>query len=169
MTKISNIYFITTVVVIGGLLQGFDISSLSAILSTEAFKNHYGSLNSATQGGITATISGGSFVGCLAAFLLIDRIGRKPVLQIGCIVFIVGAILCTASVDVAMLIVGRFVCGFAVGEASLSCLHELSLYPNAWLGMFTSTGPTYLAEVSPRKIRGRILSLQQWSITWGVC
>ena len=36
------------------------------------------------------------------------------------------------------------------------------------LGMFTSTGPTYLAELSPREIRGRVISLQQWSISWGV-
>jgi hypothetical protein len=41
-----------------------------------------------------------------------------------------------------------------------------SLYPLAV--NFTSVGPTYLAEVSPQHIRGRIISLQQWSITWGV-
>jgi MFS family permease len=116
MAKISNIYFITAIVTIGGLLQGFDISSLSAILSTKPFKKHYGSPNSAKQGGITATISGGSFMGCHFAFFLIDRIGRKSLLQIGCLIFVVGAVLCVASVDIAMLIVGRFICGFAVGQ-----------------------------------------------------
>jgi len=54
-------------------------------------------------------------MGCHFAFFLIDRIGRKSLLQIGCIIFVVGAILCAASVDIAMLIVGRFICGFAVG------------------------------------------------------
>ncbi|RQM04838.1 hypothetical protein DH86_00003752, partial [Scytalidium sp. 3C] len=127
---------------------GFDISSLSGILGTKPFKEHFGATTSATQGGITATISGGSFMGCHAAFFLIDRLGRKPLLQVACIIFVIGAILCAASVDVAMLIVGRFICGFAVG-------------------IFTSTGPTYLAEISPRNVRGRILSIQQWSITWG--
>lgn len=115
---ISNIYLITAIVVIGGLLQGFDISSLSGILGTKPFKEHFGATTSATQGGITATISGGSFMGCHAAFFLIDRLGRKPLLQVACIIFVIGAILCAASVDVAMLIVGRFICGFAVGEWS---------------------------------------------------
>ena len=130
MWKITNLYAIVAIVTIGGLLQGFDISSLSAILGTKAFNTHYGKANSSTQGGITASISGGSFMGCHGAFLLIDRIGRRAVLQVGCLIFIVGAVLCTASVDIAMLIVGRFVCGFAVGrsfriesDAPISLLH----------------------------------------------
>ncbi|KAJ5601939.1 hypothetical protein N7510_011473 [Penicillium lagena] len=69
-------------------------------------------------------------------------------MMVGCIVFIIGAIICTASVDIAMLIVGRMFCGGAVG-------------------MFTSTGPLYLAELCLPAVRGRILSFQQWSITWG--
>lgn len=116
MWKISNIYAITPIVIIGGLLQGFDISSLSAIISTKPFKTHYGNPDSTTQGGITAAISGGSFIGCFAAFALMDRTGRRTLLQIGCWIFIVGAVLCAASVDIAMLIVGRFLCGFGVGE-----------------------------------------------------
>lgn len=35
-------------------------------------------------------------------------------------------------------------------------------------GIFTSTGPLFLAELSLPENRGRILSFQQWSITWGV-
>ena len=166
MKTTSNIYLITVIVTIGGLLQGFDISSLSAIISTKPFKAYYGKPDADLQGGITASISGGSFMGCHFAFFLIDRIGRRLLLQVGCIIFIVGAILCAASVDVAMLIVGRFICGFGVGESDM---HELRRISNECSkGIFTSTGPTYLAEVSRREVRGRILSLQQWSITWGV-
>lgn len=119
---ISNLYLITAIVTIGGLLQGFDVSSLSAIISTKPFKVYYGKPNAATQGGITASISGGSFLGCFFAFWLIDRIGRKTLLQIASVIFIVGAVLCAASVDVAMLIVGRMVCGFAVGKCPSSSL-----------------------------------------------
>lgn len=36
------------------------------------------------------------------------------------------------------------------------------------VGIFTSTGPLFLAELSRPETRGRILSFQQWSITWGV-
>ena len=34
--------------------------------------------------------------------------------------------------------------------------------------MLTSTGPVYLAELVPREIRGRLLSLQPWASSWGV-
>ena len=120
MAKISNIYLSTAIVTIGGLLQGFDISSLAVILSTTPFRKHYDSPNANVQAGTTASISGGSFLGCFFAFALIDGLGRKPLLQIGCIIFVVGAVLCTASVDIAMLIVGRLICGFAVGRCSSS-------------------------------------------------
>ncbi|KAL6887164.1 sugar transporter domain-containing protein [Trichoderma longibrachiatum] len=146
--KISNIYVITAFLVIGGLLQGFDISSLSAILSTKPFKERFDSPTAAEQGGITASISGGSFLGCLVNMLMVDNLGRRHTLMAGCIIFVIGSILCTASIDIAMLIVGRLLCGGAVG-------------------IFTSTGPLFLAELSRPETRGRILSFQQWSITWG--
>ncbi|KAF3070194.1 MFS glucose transporter mfs1 [Trichoderma lentiforme] len=146
--KISNIYVITAFLVIGGLLQGFDISSLSAILSTKPFKEEFDSPTADQQGGITASISGGSFLGCLVNMFVVDRFGRRYTMMAGCIIFVIGAVICTASVDIAMLIVGRLLCGGAVG-------------------MFTSTGPLFLAELSRPETRGRILSFQQWSITWG--
>lgn len=118
MAKISNIYLNTAIVTIGGLLQGFDISSLAVILSTTPFRKRYDSPNAIVQAGTTASISGGSFLGSFFTFALIDRLGRKPLLQIGCIIFVVGAVLCTSSVDIAMLIVGRLICGFAVGRCS---------------------------------------------------
>lgn len=116
--KISNIYAITAFLVIGGLLQGFDISSLSAILSTKPFKNEFDSPTADQQGGITASISGGSFLGCLVNMFVVDRFGRRHTLMAGCIVFVIGAIICTASIDIAMLIIGRLLCGGAVGKLS---------------------------------------------------
>ena len=115
--KIYNIYVITAFLVIGGLLQGFDISSLSAILSEKVFTEKFDNPNAVQQGGITASISGGSFLGCLINMFLVDRIGRRSTMMVGCIVFIIGAIICTASVDIAMLIVGRMFCGGAVGAS----------------------------------------------------
>lgn len=49
-------------------------------------------------------------------------------MQIGAIIFIIGAILCAASVDIAMLILGRVLCGLAVGKAyeDLLCSVKLS-------------------------------------------
>ena len=54
-----------------------------------------------------------------------------------------------ASVSVGMLVVGRIIAGFSIGIAS-------------------SIVPVYQAEIAPREIRGRVVSLQQWAITWGI-
>ncbi|KAF9934756.1 hypothetical protein BGZ67_003684 [Mortierella alpina] len=48
-----------------------------------------------------------------------------------------------------MLIVGRIINGVAVGLASIIV-------------------PVYQSEIAPKEIRGRIVSLQQWAITWGI-
>jgi MFS family permease len=34
--------------------------------------------------------------------------------------------------------------------------------------MLTSQGPIYIAEISTPKVRGRLISFQQWMITWGI-
>jgi MFS family permease len=48
-----------------------------------------------------------------------------------------------------MLCVGRVIAGLCVGIASSIC-------------------PVYQAEIAPKEIRGRVVSLQQWAITWGI-
>ena len=72
MKKIGNIYFITAIAVIGGGLFGFDISSMSAIIGTEQYSCFFNQgevackgPRSDVQGGITAAMPGGSFIGAL--------------------------------------------------------------------------------------------------------
>lgn len=80
--QIGNIYFITAIAVIGGGLFGFDISSMSAIISTQQYlcyfnqggmnsNNKCAGPNSDVQGGITAAMPGGSYVGAIASGTLV--------------------------------------------------------------------------------------------------
>lgn len=48
-----------------------------------------------------------------------------------------------------MLVVGRVISGLAVGLAS-------------------AVVPLYQSEITAPAIRGRLVSMQQWSITWGI-
>lgn len=91
----------------------------------------------------------GSFVGALAVTQLADRIGRKRTIIISGILWVIGSVLQCASVNRAMLVVGRIISGLSVGLAS-------------------AVVPIYQAEITAPAIRGRIVSLQQWSITWGI-
>jgi hypothetical protein len=98
MWHTGNIYLITAIAVIGGGLFGFDISSMSAIISTQphlcyfnqgpdgpGFNNNplCSGPKSNTQGGITASMAGGSWLGALISGYLTDRVGRKRAIQIG--------------------------------------------------------------------------------------
>jgi len=81
--------------------------------------------------------------------LLGDRLGRKKTIMLGGLFWVIGSILMCASVDRAMLIVGRIIAGLSVGISS-------------------AIVPIYQAEITAPAIRGRMISLQQWSITWGI-
>ncbi|KAJ0104206.1 hypothetical protein N8I77_005249 [Diaporthe amygdali] len=160
MYKVGNIYFIAATAVVGGGLFGFDISSMSAIISTDPYLCKFNTLgfdedgkcrgpSSDVQGGITAAMPGGSWLGALFSGFLSDSLGRKTSIQIGCAIWVIGSILSCAAVNIPMLIVGRIVNGFCVGICSAQV-------------------PVYISEIAPPSKRGRVVSLQQWAITWGI-
>ncbi|KAH6617218.1 MFS sugar transporter-like protein [Chaetomium tenue] len=149
MYEASNVYFICGFAAIGGGLFGFDISSMSGVLGTQAYKRYFNNPVSYAQGGITASMPAGSLVGSLASSFIADKYSRKVALQFSCVLWIIGSILMTAAQNVAMLCVGRVICGLCVGIAS-------------------SIVPVYQSEIAPKEIRGRVVSLQQWAITWGI-
>ncbi|KAF2266534.1 high affinity glucose transporter [Lojkania enalia] len=164
MHQIGNIYIITAIAVIGGGLFGFDISSMSAIIGTQQYKCYFNQgphgpgfdgiddcsgPASDVQGGITAAMPGGSFLGALCSGILSDRFGRNTSIQIGCVIWCIGSILVCASQNIGMLVVGRFINGFSVGICSAQV-------------------PVYVSELAPPSKRGRVVGAQQWAITWGI-
>ncbi|KAI2472818.1 general substrate transporter [Annulohypoxylon bovei var. microspora] len=149
MYRAKNVYLICCFSAIGGGLFGCDISSMSGVIGTAAYKRYFGNPVSYRQGGITASMPAGSFVGSLASSFIADKYSRKVSLQVGCILWIIGSILQCASQNVTMLCIGRVVSGLCVGIAS-------------------SIVPVYMSEIASKEIRGRVVSLQQWAITWGI-
>ncbi|CAM1509010.1 Fc.00g027490.m01.CDS01 [Cosmosporella sp. VM-42] len=149
MYRIWNIYVLAAFGTIGGMLFGFDISSMSAWIGSDQYLDYFGSPGSTEQGGITASMSAGSFIGALAAGVLADRLGRRRTLMIASVIWVVGAVLQCSAQNVGHLIVGRIVSGLAIGITSSQVL-------------------VYLAELAPSETRGRIVGIQQWSIEWGI-
>ncbi|KAI9810886.1 MAG: MFS sugar transporter [Pycnora praestabilis] len=138
-----------TIPVLGGGLFGFDISSMSGVLGTQSYTNYFNVHGSYRQGGITAAMPAGSLVGALASSFIADKYSRRNAIQIAALIWIMGSILMTSANGIPLLVVGRCVAGFGVGVAS-------------------TIVPIYQAEIAPKEIRGRVVSLQQWAITWGI-
>ena len=122
---------------------------MSGVLSNDAYKNFFGHPDSNAQGAIVASMPAGSFVGALAVSKLADLIGRKWTIIIAGWIWVVGSILQCAAQNRGMLVVGRIISGISVGIAS-------------------AIVPLYQSEITEPRIRGRLVSFQQWSITWGI-
>ncbi|KAK9311842.1 general substrate transporter [Lipomyces starkeyi] len=149
MVRLLNVYTISAFAALGGALFGFDISSMSGVIGTEQYQNYYGNPLGMRQGAVTSAMAGGSLVGALSSSFLGDRLSRKVAIQIGAALWCFGATVQSASNGVVMLVIGRVLAGLCVGLTS-------------------SLVPIYQSEIAPRKIRGRIVSLQQFAITWGI-
>ncbi|KIY70281.1 general substrate transporter [Cylindrobasidium torrendii FP15055 ss-10] len=145
----SNPYVVGTFACIGGGLFGLDISSMSGVLSNDAYKRVFSNPDSNAQGAMVAAMPAGSFVGALAVSQLADRIGRKRTIILSGLIWIIGSILQCAAVNRGMLVVGRIISGISVGIAS-------------------AVVPVYQSEIAEPRIRGRIVATQQWAITWGI-
>ncbi|KAJ2932771.1 hypothetical protein H1R20_g4309, partial [Candolleomyces eurysporus] len=145
----SNPYIVGSFACIGGGLFGLDISSMSGVLNNDHYKRTVGFPGPSAQGAIVAAMPAGSFVGALAVTQLADRIGRRKTVILAGLIWVIGSILQCASVNRGMLVVGRIVSGFSVGLSS-------------------AVVPIYQSEITAPSIRGRMVSLQQWAITWGI-
>ena len=98
---------------------------------------------------IVSILSAGTFFGALSAGYFNESLGRRFSIIAACAVFCFGVILQTAAVNLAMLVVGRFVAGLGMGVVS-------------------STVILYMSEMSPKKIRGAVVSGYQFAITIGL-
>ena len=141
-----SFYLIAAVAALGGLLFGYDTGVISGAL---IFIRHVMSLSPTMQGMVVAIALAGATVGAATAGYLSDRAGRRRVILGAGLLFIAGAAISAVAQGVAILVIGRFLVGLAIGVAS----------------MLT---PLYLAEIAPARDRGAIVSLNQLCITAGI-
>lgn len=139
-------YLIASVAALGGLLFGYDTGVISGAL---LFIRQVMALSPTLQGIVVAIALAGAAVGAAVAGAISDRAGRRPVILGAGLLFIAGAVISAAAQEVTLLLLGRLLVGLAIGVAS----------------MLT---PLYLAEISPARDRGAIVSLNQLCITGGI-
>ncbi|GAA6043173.1 hypothetical protein JCM8097_008707 [Rhodosporidiobolus ruineniae] len=141
------VWILSFVAGISGFLYGFDTAVIGGALGNiGADLGHL--LDSVESEWATASLSAGGIIGTVIGGIFSDKIGRKHVLVLGDVAFILGAVLICASYSLAQFIVGRVCMGFGAGIA-------------------TCTGAVYLGEVAPSNFRGRIIAVQSVMITVG--
>ena len=149
MVKNKNLAFIwwlTITASLGGLLFGYDTAVISGTLSM--VRSQF-VLNAAMEGWYVSSALVGCVIGVSFAGWLSDKNGRKKVLILAAILFTISAIGCTFSNSFSTLILYRMLGGMGVGIASM-------------------LSPMYISEISPPKIRGRLVALYQLAIAVGI-
>ena len=142
-----NRYLIGSAMVaaLGGLLFGFDAIVISGTIT--ALKKVF-ELNPFWLGFTVAIAPIGTVVGSVAAGRPSDVFGRRIVLGVVAALYFVSAIGCAVPWNWYSLVFFRFVGGLGIGGASV-------------------VSPMYIAEISPARVRGRLVAVQQFNIVLG--
>ncbi len=137
---------IAAVAAFGGLLFGFDTAVIAGTLpSLRAFFR----LDDTTIGLVVAAAAIGSIPGALLSGRLSDRYGRKKIMLLTAILFIIAGAGSGIATSITELVIYRVIGGMAIGLAS-------------------ALAPVYISEVSTPAYRGRLGMLQQLAIVVGI-
>lgn len=144
-TYLASIAFISA---LGGLLFGYD---WVVVGGAKPFYELYFNIADlpAMQGWVMGSAILGCLLGVLVSGVLSDKYGRKPLMYVAAIVFIVAAVGTGIANNLLVFIICRILGGVGIGIAS-------------------NLSPMYIAEVSPAKQRGKFVSLNQLTIVIGI-
>jgi len=142
----ARVVLIASAAALGGFLFGFDTAVING--AVDAVRGNFG-LGAGQIGFAVSCALLGSAVGAWYAGPLADRFGRVRSMQVAALFLALSALGSGLVSGVASLVFWRLVGGIGVGMASV-------------------IAPTYIAEVSPAAVRGRLGSLQQLAIVLGI-
>jgi SP family sugar:H+ symporter-like MFS transporter len=143
MALISAIVAVAT---IGGLLFGYDSGAVNGTQTGLTAEFH---LDDWWLGLTVGSLLIGCAVGAFLAGRLADALGRRLVMIVAAVLFLLGALVQGLTDTHLVFIIARFSAGMAVGAASV-------------------LSPLYISEVAPASIRGRLTTVQQVMIISGL-
>ncbi|RPD94252.1 MFS transporter [Candidatus Pantoea deserta] len=139
------IFFICSIASLSGVILGYDASVISGVI--EPLTEHM-ALTPWESGWAVSNVILGCIAGAWCVGFISDRIGRKSTLIITALLFVLSAVGAALASSLTDFVIWRLVGGLAVGMAS-------------------AVTPLYIAEVSPKDWRGRMLGLQQMLMVGG--
>lgn len=145
-THTGRIIVISVVAALGGFLFGFDTSVINGTVS--ALRTEFAASEVALGLSVSSALIG-SAAGAFGAGHLADRYGRRRTMMVAAAMFTISAIGSGLAFSLWDLSFWRLVGGLGVGAASV-------------------VAPTYIAEIAPAHLRGRLASLQQLAIVVGI-
>lgn len=144
----STVYLTRVVLVatLGGLLFGYDTAVIAGAIG---FLQEHFELTAAMKGWAASSALAGCVLGVICAGPMSDRLGRRNTLIFAAVMFLISAIGTAIPETLTTFVIYRFIGGVGVGAASM-------------------TSPMYIAEISPARLRGRMVSINQLAIITGM-
>jgi MFS transporter, SP family, arabinose:H+ symporter len=131
---------------LGGFLFGFDTAVISG--TVDAVQQQF-AMSALMKGWFVSSAILGCILGVSVAGKLSDALGRKLILLLSALLFLLSAIGCAVAPNATLLIVARLAGGLGIGIASM-------------------LAPLYISEFTPPHLRGRMVSIYQLAITIGI-
>lgn len=141
----TYVFMVTLVAALGGLLFGYDTGVINGAIGP--LKAHF-QLDDVREGWAMGCALLGCALGAAGAGPMCDRFGRKKALVVSAILFFISAVGTAVPRTLTTFILYRILGGLGVGAASI-------------------ISPMYIAEISPARIRGRMVSINQFAIVSG--
>ncbi|KAI9824372.1 MAG: hypothetical protein M1819_000877 [Sarea resinae] len=147
----TSAYNILTIIIagLGSFVFGYANNTIAGSLAQTSFIEKFLSGGNADQvtDGIMGAFLGGGLLGSLGQAPISQKYGRRVATGTAAILITISGALQAGSVDVAMFIVSRFICGFGAGMVITNC-------------------PVYMSEISPPHTRGMLVANHAISIVY---
>jgi sugar porter (SP) family MFS transporter len=140
------VVLLATVAAISGFLFGFDTAVINGVLLL--LRRQFALSDLQTEVAASSLLLG-CLLGAAGASMIGDRYGRKKSLIFSAVLFTVSSLGAAAASTVALFSMARLLGGLAIGLASVLT-------------------PVYIAEISPSKNRGTLVSMNQLAIVIGI-
>lgn len=143
-SKTWTVFRYAATVALGGFIFGFDASVISGVVS---FVTREFGLDAWQQGMVVSAPTLAATIAALTVGPLADAVGRKRILQLLAALYTVSAVFSALAPSFWGLVIARFIGGYAFGTLLLA--------------------PIYIAEISPSRLRGAMVSVNQLNIVIG--
>lgn len=156
------VFGLTLIATLGGLLFGYDTAVISgAEKSLQLFFTESLELSNFMHGVNTSSALIGCIIGGMISGIFANRYGRKKSLLAAAALFLVSAL---GSGYPEFLL-------FPFGQPSIELMITFNIYRiigGIGVGLASAIVPIYIAEIAPAEIRGRLVSLNQFAIIFGM-
>jgi sugar porter (SP) family MFS transporter len=137
---------VSLIVALGGFLMGFDASVISGVVK---FIEPEFQLTKLQLGWAVSSLTLTATLAMMLAGPLSTAYGRKVILKYAAVLYAISAIASALAPNFTLLVIARMIGGFGVGASLI-------------------IAPMYIAEISPPKMRGRMVSFNQLNIVLGI-